>query len=146
MEEGSYRVRIFTPSREVPFAGHPTIASAFAHASTHRKNGAFEQTVLLQECGAGIIEVAVTGDDLPLFTLASKAEATVVTTLDRQAIGGLLGLDSSDVVAEPAEVCSIGLPWLIVRVASLEPFQAARPDLGAIERTCREFGAVGITL
>ena len=145
LEEGSYRVRIFTPTREVPFAGHPTIASAFAHASTHKKNGTFEKTVLLQECAAGMIEVAVTDDEPPLFTLASRADATAVTTLDRQAIGGLLGLDSKDVVGEPAEVCSIGLPWLIVRVASLEPFQAAQPDLGAIERTCREYGAVGIT-
>ena len=65
LEEGSYRVRIFTPTREVPFAGHPTIASAFAHASTHKKNGIFEKTVLLQECAAGMIEVAVTDDEPP---------------------------------------------------------------------------------
>ena len=141
----SYRARIFTPTTEVPFAGHPTIASAFAHASTHKQNGMFEQTVLLQECGAGTIPVTVEGGDAPLFTLASNAEPTVRTTLGRQEIGNLLGITSDDVAAEPAEVCSIGLPWLIARVASLESLQGARPDLGAIERTCREYRAVGIT-
>lgn len=144
--DASYRARIFTPAREVPFAGHPTIAAAFAHAATHKQNDAFEQTALLQECGAGTIRVTVVGDERPLFTLTSNAESSVETELGRRDIGDLLGLRADDVIAEPAEVSSIGLPWLIARIASLEPLQAARPDLGAIERACRRCRAVGLTV
>ena len=70
----------------------------------------------------------------------------MVTGLGRDQIAALLGLASDDVAADPAEVCSIGLPWLIARIGSLEALERARPDLDAIERTCREYKAVGITV
>ena len=49
-----YRVRIFTTSRELPFAGHPTLGSAHAWLQAHDDAG---RTSIVQECGAGLIEL-----------------------------------------------------------------------------------------
>jgi predicted PhzF superfamily epimerase YddE/YHI9 len=49
-----YRVRIFTPSRELPFAGHPTLGSAHAWS---RARGDAEPDSIVQECGAGLISL-----------------------------------------------------------------------------------------
>jgi PhzF family phenazine biosynthesis protein len=49
-----YRVRIFTPSRELPFAGHPTLGSAHAWSLA---NGASERDRFVQECGVGLVEL-----------------------------------------------------------------------------------------
>ena len=54
--EASYRLRIFTPSREIPFAGHPTIGSAHAALDcgfAQPRNG-----MLIQDCGAGLLPIA----------------------------------------------------------------------------------------
>ena len=58
-KRGDYRLRIFTPRQELPFAGHPTIGSA--HAALESGFVSKRQT-LRQECAAGLIELAVEGD------------------------------------------------------------------------------------
>jgi len=138
-----YRARIFTPGREIPFAGHPTIASAFAHVST-RSGGAAVGSTVRQECGAGTISIEVS--DGPLFTLSAKAEPTVTTGLSRSQLAAMLGCSPSDIAEEPAEVCSIGLPWLIARVESLAALRAAVPDLNLVDTNCREHDAIGLTV
>jgi len=138
-----YRARIFTPGREIPFAGHPTIASVFAHVSTRPEGGTEIGGAVRQECGAGIISVAVTAG--PLLTLSAHAEPTVTTHLSRSQVAEMLGCSAADVGEEPAEVCSIGLPWLIARVGSLEALQAAIPNLNLIDTVCRKHRAIGIT-
>ena len=143
--QADYRARIFTPVRETPFAGHPTIASAFAHATTHERLEGRE-ILLHQECGAGIIPVNVTPDNGPLFALTAASRPSKTSGLDSQQLASMLGCSRADLSDDPAEVCSIGLPWLIARIQTLAALQATRPNLGAIERTCRELGAVGLTV
>ena len=143
--QADYRARIFTVVREIPFAGHPTIASAFAHTTTH------EQPVgrnisLQQECGAGIIPVKVDADKGPLFTLIAASRPSIFSGLKAQKLASMLGCSPADLSDDPTEVCSIGSPWLIARIRTLAALQAARPDLGVIEQVCRELGAVGLTV
>src|SRR5215469_13830679 len=52
-EEADYRVRIFTPSRELPFAGHPTLGSC--HAWLEAGGQPRRSGVVSQECGAGLV-------------------------------------------------------------------------------------------
>lgn len=139
-----YRARFFTPGSEIPFAGHPTIAAAFAHVSSQSHGGASAGGTVRQECGAGIIPIAVS--DGPLFTLSATAESTITTALSRSQIAEMLGGSAADIVDEPAEVCSIGLPWLIARLRSLAALQAAVPDLNLIDMICREYRAIGLTV
>src|ERR1700744_3707099 len=57
-----YRLRIFTPSRELPFAGHPTLGSARAWLEA---GGARKQPgTVVQQCGAGLVRIARDGDVL----------------------------------------------------------------------------------
>jgi PhzF family phenazine biosynthesis protein len=139
-----YRARIFTPGKEIPFAGHPTVASAFAHFSTRPAAGAEVGGMIRQECGAGVIVIEVS--DGPLFTLSANAEPVVTTRLSRSQVAEMLGCSPADVGEEPAEICSIGLPWLIARVDSLGALQEAIPDLNLITTICREHRAIGITV
>lgn len=76
-DTGDYRVRILTPSREMPFAGHPTLGScaAWLHAGGKSKQAG----VVKQECGVGIVDIDISGD-VPAFvappTIISDMPAT----------------------------------------------------------------------
>src|SRR3546814_8906854 len=58
--KASYRVRIFTPHAEIPFAGHPSIGSA--HAALECGLATPRDGLLWQECGAGVLPIRVEGD------------------------------------------------------------------------------------
>lgn len=58
--EADYRVRIFTPRQELPFAGHPSVGAAWAAIDTGRVSA--EAKRLVQECAAGLLPVAIEGD------------------------------------------------------------------------------------
>lgn len=127
--QASYRLRIFTPTREIPFAGHPTIGSAhavldsgFAHAC---------EGLLLQECGAGLLPIRVEGDGASrrLFVQAPSARALRVGAdepLLRAALGNLaLG------ALQPAFVEG-GRRWWMAELASEAGLRAWHPDHAAI--------------
>jgi PhzF family phenazine biosynthesis protein len=96
--EADYRLRIFTPRSELPFAGHPTLGSA--HAALEAGRVAPRDGRLVQECGVGLIHLNAGGDgdnrelslSLPAATVTpldgsgiEELEAIVGTTVDRQA-------------------------------------------------------------
>ena len=76
-DDADYRVRIFTPGREMPFAGHPTLGSCacWLHAGGVAKS----HDVIRQECAIGIVEIDMTGA-VPAFV----APPTQVTAMDNQ--------------------------------------------------------------
>ena len=61
-DEADYRVRIFTPSQELPFAGHPTLGSAYAWLSAGGRPRAYG--LVVQECGAGLVRLRQDGERL----------------------------------------------------------------------------------
>src|ERR671914_2045724 len=54
-DQADYRVRIFTPTLELPFAGHPTLGTC--HAWLARQEGVQDRSVVVQECGAGLVDI-----------------------------------------------------------------------------------------
>jgi PhzF family phenazine biosynthesis protein len=60
-----YRLRIFTPTTELPFAGHPTLGSC--HAWLEARGGPRDPSVIVQECGAGLVRVRRSGDGTLAF-------------------------------------------------------------------------------
>src|SRR6476469_6569294 len=100
------RVRIFTPGRELPFAGHPVVGTAFVLARERRKTDLRLELKIgtlgvRADPGDGTLGGAEMEQPLPTFEPAPNAEPAV--------LAGLLGLDASDVVAEtPAEFGSSG--------------------------------------
>lgn len=135
--EADYRVRIFTPGEELPFAGHPTLGSARAWleaGGVPARAGA-----VVQECGAGLVTVRLLSDDgasgrssatrlafaaPPLLRSGPADDATLAT-----AAAGL-GIEVSAVRA--ASWIDNGPGWLGVLLASADEVLALRPDARAM--------------
>lgn len=140
-----YRVRIFTPKSELPFAGHPTVAAAHAFASSTGLSGEGGCT-LTQECGIGLVPVEVGSlDGSPLFTISMGEASRRPADVDLELAARMLGCAEEELAASPVEVCSVGLPWMIVPCRTLVGLSGALPDLALIETVCREAAATGVT-
>jgi PhzF family phenazine biosynthesis protein len=145
--EADYRARIFTPVSEIPFAGHPTVAAAFSVYSNLDRETKAATALLGQECGVGIIPVEIELlEGAPLFTLTADVPAAVNAGLSTETSARMLGVSASDIGEAPAEVCSGGLPWLIIPLKSLLAVTSAVPDQSLIERICSEKEAIGLTI
>ena len=119
------RVRIFTPSYEMPFAGHPTLGTA--HVVRSLKDAGDDLALEMQ---AGIIPVAAKGDRWTLQAVAPTARAF---ELHRSELEDILGLQPGDVAEWPLW-CSAGKEQLIVPLASAEAVRRARPRSDAFSR------------
>lgn len=122
-----YQLRIFTPGRELPFAGHPTLGSARAWldgGGSPRHPGA-----IVQECGAGLVRVRLEGD-----TLSFAAPPTVRTgPVDAEMLARVveaLGVATDDVVAH--QWVDNGPGWLAIQLPSAEHVLALEPQLALI--------------
>ncbi|MGI8701985.1 MAG: PhzF family phenazine biosynthesis protein [Nocardioidaceae bacterium] len=120
-----YRVRIFTASREIPFAGHPTLGTAWVLA----RQGLLGAGARLQACGAGLVGVDVPAADTEPLELRSKPRdlSAALSGPAATECARSVGLDPAD-LAGPAFVAGCGLSFvhLPVLVASLA---RARPRL-----------------
>lgn len=90
-----YRVRIFTVNRELPFAGHPTLGSAYAWRAAGGQPR--ESGRLVQQCGVGLVPIRVDGDRLA-FAAPPPLRSGPVSAEDRAELTRWLGLGPDDVV------------------------------------------------
>jgi PhzF family phenazine biosynthesis protein len=130
-----YRLRIFTPRSELPFAGHPTIGSA--HAVLRR--GFKPQTTgrLVQECGKGLVDIKIDGERLLLALPEAQFREPSKSNLAAVADG--LGVSAADV--QRAAIIDVGPVWFTVQLASGDAVRALAPDMGKLAA----LNAIGIT-
>jgi PhzF family phenazine biosynthesis protein len=128
--KASYRVRIFTPHKEIPFAGHPSIGTAHAALAcglTRPRDG-----LLWQECGAGVLPIRVegSGDNRELL-LQSPGERVLNTGRDAHPLLAttLAGIELGSL--RPALVDG-GRRWWLAEVADEAGLRAWQPDHTAI--------------
>lgn len=143
-----YRVKLFTPRSELPFAGHPTLAVAAALVERDRRLARLVPGVLRQECGIGIIPVEVSrphGGGYE-FTMTQAVPSYRDVALSRATAAAMLGAVPDDLCQLPFQVVSTGVPWLIVPMQSPAAVAAARPASSLIARICSEHAAVGATI
>jgi trans-2,3-dihydro-3-hydroxyanthranilate isomerase len=130
--DGGFDVRIFTPEAEVPFAGHPTLGTAFAIRET-LLGGEAEQVVLNLQVG----QIPVTfesGPDTGGLAWMRQRSPEFMETLDRETAARLLSLTPEDVDERaPAQQVSTGLPFTIVPLRSLDAVRRARLDPTILE-------------
>jgi PhzF family phenazine biosynthesis protein len=123
-QRADYRVRIFTPVRELPFAGHPTLGTC--HAWLEAGGRPARPGVIVQECEAGLIPVRPTGDRLafaapPLVRGGPVEESLIVE------IAAILQVKRDDITG--AQWADNGPGWVAVLLHSAEAVLAlARPD------------------
>jgi PhzF family phenazine biosynthesis protein len=138
----SYRLRIFSPRREVPFAGHPSVGTA--HAVLEAGLATPRDGLLLQEGIAGVLPLRVEGDGIArtIAVRTPRARVLEVATADdprlRAALHGLLA------GALPPALVDGGRRWWLAEVADEAALRAAAPDWDAIVRLAHDTESMGV--
>jgi PhzF family phenazine biosynthesis protein len=130
--EADYRVRIFTPVLELPFAGHPTLGTCHAWLEAGGEPGADDE--ILQECEAGLIRIRREGDRLA-FEAPPLVRSGPASEEDAAKVAAALGVDPGEMVA--VEWVDNGPGWITALFESAERVLELRPgaldfDLGAV--------------
>lgn len=130
--DAHYRVRIFTPVQELPFAGHPTLGTC--HAWLDNGGAVAADEVIIQECGAGLVPVRRTEAGLAFAAPPLLRSGPVDDELIAH-IASVLGIDRSEIV--DAEWVDNGPGWVGVLLADADAVLALRPgfvdlDVGVV--------------
>jgi PhzF family phenazine biosynthesis protein len=134
-ERADYRLRIFTPRRELPFAGHPTIGSA--HAVLRRGLKPRASNRLVQECGKGLVDIKIDGERLLLALPQPQFREPTATNLAAVVDG--LGISAGDVPC--AAIIDVGPVWFTIQLTSGNAVQALTPDMAKLAA----LNSIGIT-
>ena len=140
------RLRIFTPGMEVPFAGHPTVGTAFVLASIGEVALQGEVTPLVFEEGIGPVGVSIHArDGRPVFTALAAAKMPEFGPEPPSAadIAAMLSLEVADLLTETERprAVSCGIPFLFVALRTKQAVERARLRREAWERTLSGFWA-----
>lgn len=143
----TYRMRIFTPATELPFAGHPSVGTAFVLASEGLFPLAEPQTTVWQEVGIGTlpIELSVRGGRVGRIVM-TQGKPTFGPRLDD--VGPLaraLGLEAGEIVSTGLrpQVISTGIHQMIVPVRDLATVSRLAPGPADLRRVLDDAGAHG---
>ncbi|HXG65838.1 MAG TPA: PhzF family phenazine biosynthesis protein [Blastocatellia bacterium] len=142
---GDYRIRIFTPEHELPFAGHPIVGTAHVIVAEGIKRANEPLTSVVLETGVGPIsvEVSVVGGRAGHTTMTQPLPVVKTTFTDIERLARALALRVADIrqTELPVEAIYNGITVLIVPVTSLDAVQRVKVDTGALEAISREVGA-----
>jgi len=119
------RVRIFTPTFEMPFAGHPTLGTAHVVRALGHAGDA-----ITLEMRAGVIPVRASGD---VWTLTANAPRTRAVAASRAELAAMLGLEPADLGADALWV-DTGSEQLVIPIATAEAVHRAAPRAEMIAR------------
>jgi trans-2,3-dihydro-3-hydroxyanthranilate isomerase len=124
--EGQARIRIFTPSSELQFAGHPTLGAAFV------LGGPLQSEALHLQTGAGLVTIELEREGPRIsFGRMQQPLPTIEPFRDVEALLFALGAAQA---ALPVEIYDNGVPHVYVALGSREAVAELQPDLPAVER------------
>lgn len=123
-----YRLRIFTPDVELPFAGHPSVGTAWYLAQV----GRVRTGRVIQQCGVGLLPIEVTGDVATL----TGGPASVSEPVEPAPALAAVGLDPVDLVDDEVRIASTGLPYAVLFVRP-ESLGRCQPDLQLLRSVFR---------
>lgn len=125
--KGGYDVRIFTPSSEVPFAGHPTLGTAYV-IRKELLGGKTDKVLINLEVGQILVTVDKGRRNEEILWM-KQIPPTFGKKFDIANISSLLNLDAKDIDSRyPIQEVSTGLPFLIVPLKTLDAIRRARVD------------------
>lgn len=125
--QADYRVRIFTPGGELPFAGHPTLGSC--HAWLTAGGAPRSHDTIVQQCGVGLVRIRRDGPRLAFAAPPLRRTGPVDDALLAR-IAAALGLTKSEILAH--QWVDNGPGWCAVMLGSAERVLAVRPDWAAL--------------
>ena len=141
--EGTRRLRIFTPGTEIPFAGHPTVGTAFVLASIGQIALEGAETRVIFEEGVGPVPVLIRAEQKkPTFAQLTVAKLPEIgpPAPSRSALADLLSLETNDLLGGmwSPQAVSCGLPFLFVPVKDRDAVAQARVRLDRWDGTLRK--------
>ena len=140
--DASYRLRIFSPRHEVPFAGHPSVGTA--HAVLEAGLAVPRDGMLVQEGAAGLLPLRVHGNGGERTIAVRTPRARVVEVVDPgdpRLTAALPGIARG---ALPPVLMDGGRRWWLVELASETILRAAAPDWDAVARVAADTGSMGV--
>ena len=130
-----YRVRIFTPRAELPFAGHPTLGTA--HAVLEAGLASARDRRLVQQCAVGLVELTVGGQGLsfklPRYALEELSDPEATAWIGAEVRGR-------------AQAVNVGPTWLIAELASVAALETLDHDTARLAAYYLPLGMTGATL
>jgi PhzF family phenazine biosynthesis protein len=134
--QADYRVRIFTPTTELPFAGHPTLGSCHVWLSSGGRPRKVDEVV--QQCGVGLVRIRRDGEHLA-FAAPPRRKVGPLDEGMVERIARFLGVAREDIVAH--QHCDNGPGWKAVMLKSAEQVLALAPRLSSEPEL--ELGVIG---
>ena len=135
-----YRIRIFTPGSELPFAGHPSVGAAWiavTHGLATPHGGR-----LVQQCEVGLLPVLIEGDTSAPRIAVRSPRARKLETLAAPPAAGLADIARPDQTA----LWNNGPSWWLVEAASPELLRNFQPDFAAIAAWTEATAATGVAI
>lgn len=143
----SFRLRVFSREREIPFAGHAALGAHFVHATESRRNVDEPAARVAHEGEDGLFEVEIRaeGGQIGFLRLRQRLPqlGPRLSAEEVARVAEALGLEEEDLQAtnQPVKVASTGLPVLIVPVSTLDALGSARPRYGVLRELLEGHGA-----
>jgi trans-2,3-dihydro-3-hydroxyanthranilate isomerase len=145
--QAAYWMRIFTPAKEIPFAGHPSVGTAYVMASAGRFPLQEPVTRIFQQVGIGTLPLDIeVANGRPGRVVMTQGKPSFSPALrDLTPVADALGLDPLILAKTtlPIQVVSTGLDHLIVPLPDLGSMRILRPNLSALDTLLRGCGALG---
>jgi len=136
------KVRIFTPAREVPFAGHPNVGTAFVLASAGEFGTLPDASTVVFEEAAGPVPISIraSAGRVTSCELAAPEALALGKSIDPVLVAAAISQPADVVRTEvhPPRIASVGLPFLITELRDYEALASARVDLGAFDALLAE--------
>lgn len=142
-EGADYRLRIFTPRSELPFAGHPTLGTA--HALIEAGVVTPQGGRVVQECPAGLVPITVTGTG-PHQVLAFALPFWVPRDLDPVETAALRDILAGARMLDTPILVDVGARWVVAELADADAVLRLKPDLMACAAYEHEMLITGVTV
>ena len=142
-DQADFRVRYFTPTHELPFAGHPTIATTFMLAQEGMIQLSEPTTRIHLEFGVGVLPVDIqVADGGPSWVVMTQRVPDFGETLTAEEVAACFSLSADDLLEGYApQVVSTGVPFLLVPARNIEVLKKADMQRDTLRALCARVGA-----
>jgi trans-2,3-dihydro-3-hydroxyanthranilate isomerase len=135
-------VRIFTPAREIPFAGHPNVGTAFVLATAGELGEIKSSLTVIFEEESGLVSVTIqeAGGKVASCELTAPQSLSFGKTLPVELVAAALSIDSKEIVTKThgPQVASVGLPFVMVELRDRSVLERARINMSGFEALAAE--------
>jgi trans-2,3-dihydro-3-hydroxyanthranilate isomerase len=135
-------VRIFTPAREIPFAGHPNVGTAFVLASAGEFGEIKSSLTVTFEEKSGLVSVTIqeAGGKVASCELTAPQSISFGKTLPVELVAAAIAIDSQEIVTKThgPQVASVGLPFIMVELRDRSVLERARISMSGFEALAAE--------